>query len=157
MADAVPEPTPAPAPAGTGAAPKVKSAISSTAGAISSIESTQKTILAVMGGTVAITLLARMVASKSQKVKQQGAIPRIMMGGLVGSIGLMALAKANQNLAKGIAYLVLLGTVYTYGPIILAEYRKPLNKNFTVMTAEEWQDLRKKQLDKNAKVKGKTK
>jgi hypothetical protein len=107
-------------------------------------EQSQRTILTVMIVSAGIVLAGRMTVASSHPLRKDGSVFRIGLGTLVGSVMLMGLAKPQPQLAKGFSYLVLLGTVYTYGPVVLAKFRPTLTGDMTVLTEQQWKSAQAK-------------
>jgi Cu/Ag efflux pump CusA len=102
------------------------------------LESAQRTILVVMGGSALLTLTARVVAAPSERIAKDGSVVRIVVGTVGGSLILMTVATFQPDLAKLFGFLVLMGTVYTYGPVMLARFRKTVKGDFRVVTEQDW-------------------
>jgi len=94
------------------------------------------TILWVMGAVVGITLVARLVAEdRTDPDKKQGAqVFRVIAGGLFGAAGLMGIARLNAPLARGLAYLTLGGSIYTYGEPLMTLVSDRFKGEWTVVT-----------------------
>ncbi len=103
----------------------------------------QRRILLIVGSAAGIALLARMTVAPTDKLRKPGQVVRIVAGGFVVSVALMALTGTQPEFATALAYLVLLGSVYEYGTIVLEKYTKPLTGQFTIVTAEEYKKGKK--------------